>query len=612
VILNRAVFDFLRCLATLRPIMATLITISNLRKTYGPRVLFKNVNFSVTSEHKIGIVGRNGAGKSTLFSLITKREEYDRGMIAIHDGTRLGFLSQHDEFIVGETALTYLLRISGKEAWRAGKLGAQFGLTEARLNQPVADLSGGYQMRVKLVGLFLQEPNLILLDEPTNYLDVATQILLERFLKTFRGAHLIISHDREFLKHTCTETLDVENGDVVYYPGDVEEYFAYRAEVRMMQERYNKNVERERAHLQEFVDRFRYKASKAKQAQSKIKQIARLETIEIGTPASSARIVIPRAPEKKGLALRVEDLSVGYGERVIASRITFDIERGEHVAILGENGQGKTTLLKTLAGELTELGGKYKFSHNVSVGYFAQHTAATLDAHSTVGRYLEMKGYGLMREEILAMAGNFLFSLDDLDKTIGVLSGGERSRLALAGLLLEKHDVLLLDEPTNHLDLETVETLARALKEFNGTILFVSHNRTFVHEVAGMILEVGGGVVLRYPYTYEEYLYHVAQKNDGDTGVVKKPTSAVAAVEETGVSKTERYEQIKKLKRERTRIEEELKVLEDEKDRLLRYFEKYPTAYAPDKQKELAIATDLVEEKEKRWLEIESAIVECV
>lgn len=583
--------------------MATLLTISNLRKTYGPRVLFRNVNLSVYSENKIGIVGRNGMGKSTLFSLITGREEYDRGQISIHDGTRLGFLGQHDEFNDGETALEYLLRISGKEAWRAGKLGAAFALTEERLNQKISALSGGYQMRVKLVGLFLQEPNLILLDEPTNYLDVTTQILLEKFLKTFRGAHLIISHDREFLKHTCTETIDVDQGDAAYYPGDVEEYFAYRAEVRMMQERYNKNIERERAHLQEFVDRFRYKASKAKQAQSKLKQIARLETIEIGTPASNARITIPRAPEKKGLALRAENLSVGYGERVIASRISFDIDRGEHVAILGENGQGKTTLLKTLAGELAAIDGTFKFSHNVSVGYFAQHTAAMLDAKSTVGRYLDMKGYGLMREEILMMAGNFLFSIDDLDKTIGVLSGGERSRLALAGLLLEKHDVLLLDEPTNHLDLETVEALARALKEFNGTILFVSHNRTFVHEVAGTILEVGGGAVLRYPYTYEEYLYHVAEPS-----VPAPVLESVSSRPVTDASRAERYELVKKLKRERSRIQEDLKVLEDEKDRLLRYFEKYPTAYAPDKQKELAIATDAIEEKERRWLAIEAEL----
>lgn len=581
--------------------MATLLTISNVRKTYGPRVLFNNVNFSVTSDHKIGIVGRNGAGKSTLFSLITKREESDRGTIVVHDGVRLGFLGQHDEFNAGEIALNYLQRLSEKEAWRAGKLGASFGLTEEKLRQPINALSGGYQMRVKLVGLFLQEPDLILLDEPTNYLDVATQILLERFLKTFRGAHLIISHDREFLKHTCLQTLEVEHGDLHFYPGDVEEYFAYRAEARLMQERYNKNIVRERAHLQEFVDRFRYKASKAKQAQSKLKQIARLETIEIGTPATNARIIIPVASDKKGLAVRAEDLSIGYEGRVVAQRIFFDIDRGEHVAILGENGQGKTTLLKTLAQELVVLGGRFKFGHGISVGYFAQHTAAQLDARSTVGRFLEARGFNVAREDILALAGNFLFSVDDLDKSISVLSGGERSRLALAGLLLERHDVLLLDEPTNHLDLETVETLARALRAWNGTLLFVSHNRTFVHEIASTILEVQQGSVLRFPYTYEEYIYHLSA-DDGRMTVaqVKNLPQLNTDTEE----RAKRYERVKKLKRDRTRLEEDLKNLEEDKARLLRYFEKYPTAYAPDKQKELALVADAIEEQEAKWIKI--------
>lgn len=598
-------------LVTLRPVMATLLTITNLRKTYGPHVLFNDVNFSVSDKNKLGVVGRNGAGKSTLFALITGRDEPDRGKVAIHEGTRLGFLGQHDEFQSGETAFKYLERLSGKEMWQAGKLGAAFGLTETLLLTSINELSGGYQMRVKLVGLFLQDPNLILLDEPTNYLDVATQFLLEKFLATYKGAHLVISHDREFLKNTCTETLDVAQGEVVYYPGNVEEYFAYRSEVRLMQERYNKNIERARAHLQEFVDRFRYKSSKAKQAQSKIKQIARLESIEIGTPASTARIVIPRAPEKRGLALRVENLVVGYAGKTVAEDISFDIDRGEHIAILGENGQGKTTLLKTLAGELPFLAGKIRFSHHISVGYFAQHTAAMLPRESTVRHYVDMKGFSLQQEEILAMAGNFLFSGDDIDKPISVLSGGEQARLALAGLLLEKHDVLLLDEPTNHLDLETVEALACALKEFNGTILFVSHNRTFVHEVAGTILEVQDGRVLRFPYTYEEYLYHISEKRPV-FAKSNSPKIIFSVDEDLQQTRAERYEQVRKLKRERSRLEEDLRTLEDEKDRLLRYFEKYPTAYAPDKQKELAVAVDSIEEKEKRWLMIEEEIQKSI
>jgi ATP-binding cassette subfamily F protein 3 len=585
--------------------MPTLLTITNLSKAYDTRHIFKEVNLSISDRNKIGIVGRNGAGKSTLFTLITGSEQPDRGGITIHDGTQLGYLGQHDSFHGDETTLEYLLRISGKEPWQAAKLATAFKITETLLNRSVTSLSGGYQMRAKLIGLFLADPNLILLDEPTNYLDVTTQILLEEFLATYRGAFLIISHDREFLKNTCTETMDVADGNIIYYPGTVEEYFAYRAETRLMQERYNKNVEKHREHLQEFVDRFRYKASKAKQAQSKIKQIARLQTIEIGTAASAARIIIPRAPEKKGVALRVENLAIGYGERTVAEHITFDIDRGEHVAILGENGQGKTTLLKTLANELEPLQGKFRFGHNVSLGYFAQHTVAMLDTDSTVEQHLAMKGYSLPIEEIRAMAGNFLFTTDDLGKPIRVLSGGEQSRLALAGLLLEKHDVLLLDEPTSHLDLETVEALSEALKEFNGTILFVSHNRTFVNRIATTIIEVQSGTALRYPYTYEEYIYHLG---DISTSTTKPAATQPTAQSEEKLSRAERYEQVKKLKRELERLEKDLKNLEHDKDSLIRYFERYPTSYAPDKQKELALAADTIAEKEATWIQIAEQI----
>ncbi len=583
--------------------MATLLTITNLAKSFGPHIILDDVNFSLAEGQKIGVIGRNGAGKSTFFALLTGQEEADHGTIIVHDGARLGFLGQHDEWQSGETAFEYLERLTNAEPWRVGKTAAAFEVNAAQLATNIEQLSGGYQMRIKLIGLFLADPNLLLLDEPTNYLDLDTQLLLQEYLTTFRGAHLIISHDREFLKHTCEQTLDVANGKLTFYPGGLEEYFAYREEVRLAAEHYNKNVERERAHLQEFVDRFRYKASKAKQAQSKLKQIARLETITIENPSATARIVIPSAPEKKGLALRTENLTIGYGEKTIAEKITFDIDRGTHAAILGQNGRGKTTLLKTLAGELPALGGRFKWSHNISVGYFAQHTAAMLDPDKTVFRHLEEQGYHLPHEELRAMAGNFLFSDDDIEKPIRVLSGGERSRLALAGLLLSRHDVLLLDEPTSHLDLETVEALAVALQAFNGTLLFVSHNRTFVNVVATTILEVAEGTALRYPYTYEEYVYHLGERREKPAQVLPNEPATTKSF-----SKAERYQEIKKLERERERAERELRVREEERASILRYFERYPTSYAPDKQKELALVSDRISELETRWFELEAEL----
>jgi ATP-binding cassette subfamily F protein 3 len=332
--------------------MPTLLQINNLCKSFGPRAIFDDLTLTISDKQKIGVIGRNGAGKSTLFKIIIGEDDYNSGIVTVHDNTRLGYLNQHDTFAEKETVMEFLKRQSGKEAWQCAKIAGKFQIKNDLLESEIVSLSGGFQMRVKLVALLLQDPNLLLLDEPTNFLDLTTLLLLENFLRSYRGSFLLISHDREFLKNTCQMTLEIEQGKAYLYPEPLEEYLAYKEEQLQMAKRYNKKIEREKRHLQDFVDRFRYKASKATQAQSKLKQIAKLKTMDIAHPLSNVRIRLPQVENRKGLALRVNELSIGYNQKIVAKDISFDIDRGEHVAIVGDNGQGKTIFLKTIAEEL--------------------------------------------------------------------------------------------------------------------------------------------------------------------------------------------------------------------------------------------------------------------
>jgi ATP-binding cassette subfamily F protein 3 len=419
--------------------MSILLQINNLEMAYGTQVILDQANLTVSENQKIAVVGRNGAGKSTLFRLIVGEEEPTGGEIVIHPNARIGYLTQHSPFLPNEKIMEFLQRYSGQESWFCAKIAAQFQIKNDLFDRPVASLAGGYQMRVKLIAMLAKEPNLLLLDEPTNYLDLSTLLLLENFLRKYRGAFMLISHDREFIKKTCNQTLEIDQGKTYLFPQSLEEYLAYKKEKIASTEKYNKKIIQQKEHLQSFVDRFGAKASKAAQAKSKMKQIAKLETIEVTSELMTSRIKIPLIEVKKGVALAVEDLSIGYAEKVVASRINFDITRGERVAIVGDNGQGKTTFLKTIAGELEKLQGQFKWGSNIKFSYYAQHTPATLNSQSLVKEYLQAS---VPKEtnprDIYEMAGNFLFKDEALDKEISVLSGGEKARLCLASMFTPK------------------------------------------------------------------------------------------------------------------------------------------------------------------------------
>ncbi len=490
-----------------------LLQLNNLYKSYGAQAVLDGAVASFMENQKVGVIGRNGAGKSTLCKIITGHEEADAGAVVKSQNLRLSYLEQHDPYTLDETVMAFLTRYTGKAEWRCGEVAGQFQLKNEILKTAIGELSGGYRTRVKLASMLLADPNFLILDEPTNYLDLKTLILLEDFLQEYHGAFLIVSHDREFLKKTCEDTLEIENGDMTLYPGPVEEYLIFKEEQKAQILSTNRNIEAKKKQLQAFVDRFHAKASKASQARSKMKQIEKLKTIEVGHPLGNVHIKIPGVEKRGGIAVRCENLSIGYPEKTVARKINLEIEQGARVAVLGDNGQGKTTFLRTLAGDLAPKSGDFHWGHHLKVGYYAQHVFSTLHPGQDVYTHLyEKAAAGVTRQEIMNLAGSFLFKGDDVKKMVGILSGGERARVCLAGLLLSKCQVILLDEPTNHLDFETVEALGRALKSFSGTIFFVSHDRTFVNLVATQIVEVGGGAVIRYPGSYEDYVYHLANR----------------------------------------------------------------------------------------------------
>ncbi len=490
--------------------MPAILQLRNIQKRFGPRVIFDEANATLSTEQKVGFIGRNGAGKSTLCRIIIGQDAADSGEVIRSADLRLSYLEQHDPFAPTDTVLEFLMRHTGQEAWRCGKIAGRFQLKQDLLHAVVKTLSGGYQTRVKLASMLLRDPNFLVLDEPSNYLDLKTLILLEEFLEDFDGGFLIVSHDREFLKKTCDHTLEAERGRLMLYPGTVEEYLTFKQEQQAQAISYNETIESKRKQLQAFVDRFHAKASKASQARSKMKQIEKLKTVEVAGPQSAAQITIPSVPRRHGAAFRCEDLRIGYPEKLVAEEIRMEVDHGAHVAVLGDNGQGKTTFLRTLAGELPAKGGSFRWGYGCDVAYYAQYVVAGLDPAHDVFTHLERcAAASVTRQECLAMAGAFLFKGDDVKKPVSVLSGGECARLCLAGLLLMKRSILLLDEPTNHLDFETVEALGAALHRFEGTVFFISHDRTFVNLVATEIVEVRNGAVIRYPGSYADYVYHL-------------------------------------------------------------------------------------------------------
>lgn len=521
-----------------------LIQLLDASKSFGTKALFEHGTFAINEGEHIGFIGPNGAGKTTLLKVLIGEQELDHGEVVRSRDLRIGYLQQFDTWNEGEILEDFLQRGTLTPIWDLKKWGLRLGLSDEMFYQPIQSLSGGYRMRVKLLHLLGQEPNLMLLDEPTNYLDLETVLVLEEFLQDFEGAFLLISHDREFLRRTTDHILEVESGELTKFSGNIDDYFEQKALLREQLEARAMSQAAKRDTVLKFAARFGAKASKARQAQSRLKQLAKMETIELKSLPIAAKIRIPEPSPTGRLAIEVRDADFGYEERVILQHVNMTIESGDHLGVVGLNGAGKSTTLKTIAQVIKPLHGEVTYGYQVNAAYYAQHVAENLLPEESVLDALSRVAHrDVKAQDILDIAGSLLFSGDAVRKKVKVLSGGEKARVCLGQMLLKKAPLLLLDEPTNHLDFYTVEALTQALAEYKGTVIVVSHDRGFIRRIASKILEVDHGRLRLYPGSYDEYVWSVQNRRvDAEeaspvlklrSGQSKAPASEIKAAAES-------------------------------------------------------------------------------
>ena len=495
-----------------------MLTVAGLSKSFGGRDLFDDVTFTIQSGERIAITGPNGAGKSTLMKIILGKEEPDAGEVSFMRGTRVGYLPQEAEAIGNETVMEITVphehEHDGQFVAKAKQLLASLGFKQSDFDRPARELSGGWVMRAHLARLLTDEPDLLLLDEPTNHLDLETLLWFQDYLIHYPGAILLISHDREFLNLLCTHIAELRSAKIMRYTGNYDSYLEQRAANEVNLIAAAKAQQRKIDQLQVFVDRFRAKNTMAAQAQSKLKQIERLKEEMVDLPDSGGPTVGFKFPQPQRSGQRVitlEKVKFGYGEKLIYDNLDFEAERGQRTVLVGPNGAGKSTLLKLLAEVLTPQAGERKLGHNVKHGYFAQHRAQSLNPKHTVWQEASDTPQRVTEQAIRNLLGSFLFRGDDIYKPVSVLSGGEKSRLALVKLLLDPPNLLLMDEPTTHLDIASVDALIEALKQFEGTLIFISHDVHFIRALSNHCIRVEAGTLRHFPGGYQYYLDKTGQ-----------------------------------------------------------------------------------------------------
>ncbi|MBR5074310.1 MAG: ABC-F family ATP-binding cassette domain-containing protein, partial [Bacteroidales bacterium] len=534
-----------------------MITVNDLTLSWGAFTLLDHINIHIGDNEKIGLVGKNGAGKSTLLKLILGEVSPTSGTITKTKGERIGYLPQmmshaKDKTVMEEAmkafdglfalhdrideitaqlsertdyqsnAYNNLIvelnniqdRVSMMEseppASQAEKVLIGLGFKPEEFNRPTRELSQGWNMRIELAKILLSKPDSLLLDEPTNHLDIESIQWFENYLKTFRGAVLLISHDRKFLDSTTSRTIEIMLGKIHDYKVPYSQYKILRKERMEQQRSAYENQQRMIEKTEEFIERFRYKATKSNQVQSRIKALDKLERIEVDLEDKATMTVkFPPAPRSGQVVFRSEDLVIGYPNKTVASRINITIERGEKVAFVGRNGEGKTTMMRVVIGELDPLSGTAEHGYNVALGYYAQNQEDILDKNETVYSTLENAAPGEYRQRLRDLLGAFLFKGEDVDKKVAVLSGGERARLAMAKLILKPYNLLALDEPTNHMDIQSKEILKQALMKYDGTLIIVSHDRDFLNGLVDKAYEFRDGKVKEHLGGIETYLEHL-------------------------------------------------------------------------------------------------------
>lgn len=585
------------------------IALNNIRVEFGGFVLLKKVSFLISAKDKIGLVGRNGAGKSTILKIINGIQNPSSGDVAKPKDVKIGYLPQHMNCdntlsVIKETEKafsdvkelkTQIDKINQQIAERTDYeskeyanlidkltllneryaiVGGENGIAQAEkvliglgfkrsdFDRSTAELSGGWRMRIELAKILLIRPDVILLDEPTNHLDIESIQWLEDFLKTYSGAVVLISHDRRFLDSVTNRTIEISLGDIYDYKTPYSKFLELRKERREQQMSAYINQQKMIKETEEFIERFRYKATKAVQVQSRIKQLEKIDRIEIDEEdTSKLNIKFAPAPRSGNDVIEIKELSKSYGETHVIDEIDMFVERGEKLAFVGKNGEGKTTLSRVIIGEL-EHTGLCRIGHNVKIGYFAQNQADMLDVDKTVFQTIDDVATGDYRTKVRDMLGAFMFKGDDVDKKVKVLSGGEKTRLAMIKLLLEPYNLLVMDEPTNHLDLQSKDMLKNALKIYDGTLIIVSHDRHFLEGLPTKIYEFKDKKVKEHIGDINEFLR--VKKLDNMQQFEKKD-KVDAVVEETSVSDNkQRYEERKVVDREIRKVKKEFEKTESE------------------------------------------------
>lgn len=637
-----------------------MISIDNLKVEFGVKPLFDNVSFVINDKDRIALVGKNGAGKSTMLKIICGLQKPTSGNVAIPNDTTIGYLPQvmnlQDNTTVREEVKKAFADIS-KMKERVDKLNEELaqrtdyesdsymelvqkftteherymmmgadnyeaemertltglGFERTDFDRPTSEFSGGWRMRIELAKILLRRPDVLLLDEPTNHLDIESIQWLERFLQQSAKAVVLVSHDRAFINNVTNRTLEITCGRVTDYKVKYDEYVKLRAERREQQLRAYENQQKEIADIKDFIERFRYKPTKAVQVQSRIKQLEKIVPIEIDEVDNSAlHLKFPPCLRSGDYPIICEDVEKSYGSHTVFSNVTLTIKRGEKVAFVGKNGEGKSTLVKCIMNEIP-FGGTLKVGHNIQIGYFAQNQAQMLDGELTVFETIDNVARGDIRLKINDILGAFMFGGEASEKKVKVLSGGERSRLAMIRLLLEPVNLLILDEPTNHLDMPSKDVLKEAIKAFDGTAIVVSHDREFLDGLVSKVYEFGGGKVTEHLGGIYDYLQaHNAATIDERLSSLSqtsgnKPVSSNEPQQEPSTGKlsyAEHKEQQKKIRKaERAVAESEEKISKME----ARIKELDTLLCNPDHASDMVLITEYtdikkaIEEEEERW-----------
>lgn len=593
-----------------------MISINNLTVAFGGFTLLNDINFHINDNDKIGLVGKNGAGKSTLLKIILGLNTPTSGKVVRPAGLQIGYLPQQmehakDKSVIEETLTAFselfsmqkkIEEISEQLAQRTDYQSKEYekliislneyndrvslienepvesqaervlvglGFKREEFSRPTSTFSQGWNMRIELAKILLRKPDMLLLDEPTNHLDIESIEWFEDYLKNFNGAIVLISHDRKFLDNITNRTVEIMLGRIYDYKVPYSRYKILRKERIEQQRAAYENQQRMIDKTEEFIERFRYKATKSNQVQSRIKQLEKLERIEVDLEDTAAMTVkFPPAPRSGQVVFRAKDAVVGYGSKVIISGVDITIERGEKIAFVGRNGEGKTTMMRVITRELFPIEGEASLGYNVDLGYYAQNQEDILDKNDTVYDTLDKIAVGDIRTRLRDILAAFLFRGEDIDKKVAVLSGGERARLAMAKLMLKPHNLLALDEPTNHMDLLSKDILKQALLKYDGTLVIVSHDRDFLDGLVNKVYEFRDGTVKEHLGGISDFL---ERKRLSTLSELERKETAAAAVEEKpkpapGVSYAEQKEQAREIKRRRARVERcenEIAQLED-------------------------------------------------